>query len=104
MLNCCLDYVKQKHKLRFEKLDAIHDEEIGVPAEIFSNVTAKHIHQLIKQLPRTTATVFNLFVYDGCSHKEISALLNIAKGTSKWHVNVGRRLLRLHLNHLYGSQ
>jgi RNA polymerase sigma-70 factor (ECF subfamily) len=100
VLNCCLDYVKQKHKLRFEKLESAHEEEIGIPAEILSNVSAKDIQQLILQLPPTTATVFNLFVYDGCSHKEIGTMLNIADGTSKWHVNEGRRLLRLKLNNL----
>jgi len=102
VLNCSLDYVKQKNKLRFEKLEAAHDDEIGVPAEIFSNISAKDIQQHIQQLPPTTATVFNLFVFDGCTHKEIGILLNIATGTSKWHVNEGRRLLTLKLNNLYG--
>ncbi len=101
VLNCCLDYVKQKHKLRFEKLEVVHDEEIGIPAEIFSNISSKDIHQLIQQLPPTTATVFNLFVYDGCTHKEIGVLFDISAGTSKWHVNEARRLLKLKLEKLY---
>ena len=38
--------------------------------------------------------VFNLYVLDGYSHKEISALLGIAEGTSKSNLSRARLILK----------
>lgn len=37
----------------------------------------------VKRLPPSYRTVFNLFVIDGYSHKEIAGMLGISEGTSK---------------------
>ncbi len=50
---------------------------------------------LIRRLPPVSQQVFNLFVLDGYSHAEISAMLDISEGTSKWHVSFARNQLRL---------
>ena len=44
--------------------------------------------------------VFNLFVVDGYSHKEIGELLNIEEGTSKWHLNSAREKLKVMLEQI----
>jgi RNA polymerase sigma-70 factor (ECF subfamily) len=38
--------------------------------------------------------VFNLFALDGFSHKEISEMLDMSEGTSKWHVSFARSQLQ----------
>jgi RNA polymerase sigma-70 factor (ECF subfamily) len=38
--------------------------------------------------------VFNLYVIDGYKHKDISELLNISTGTSKWHLANARKELQ----------
>ncbi|MBK8969058.1 MAG: hypothetical protein IPM36_20765 [Lewinellaceae bacterium] len=38
--------------------------------------------------------MFNLFALDGYSHAEISSMLDISEGTSKWHVSFARGQLR----------
>jgi RNA polymerase sigma-70 factor (ECF subfamily) len=38
--------------------------------------------------------VFNLYVIDGYSHKEVGELLGISEGTSKWHLNAARQKLK----------
>lgn len=48
---------------------------------------------LIKSLPNATQNVFNLFVIDGYSHKEIASMLHISEGTSKWHLSEARKIL-----------
>lgn len=50
--------------------------------------------QTLSILPAASRDVFNLFIIDGYSHQEISAMLNISIGTSKWHVSHSRKLLR----------
>jgi len=50
--------------------------------------------QLLSKLPPATRTVINLFIIDGYSHKEISAMMGITVNTSKWHVAEGRKILQ----------
>ncbi len=52
------------------------------------------IMRLVADLPDLTSKVFNLFVIEGYSHKEIAELLEMSEGTSKWHLSTGRKILR----------
>lgn len=52
------------------------------------------IMRMVKELPESTALVFNLYVIEGYAHKEIAEQLEITEGTSKWHLSVARKLLR----------
>jgi RNA polymerase sigma factor (sigma-70 family) len=49
---------------------------------------------MIQSLPAMTRTVFNLFVFEGYSHKEISEQLAISEGTSHWHLHQARNILQ----------
>lgn len=52
------------------------------------------IMQLLQSLAPATSKIFNLYAVDGYSHKEISEMLKISEGTSKWHLSEARRILR----------
>lgn len=58
------------------------------------------ILKLVQELPEITSKVFNLFVIEGYSHKEISEMLEMSEGTSKWHLSTGRKILREKLEKL----
>ncbi|WP_159950270.1 RNA polymerase sigma factor [Polaribacter septentrionalilitoris] len=49
---------------------------------------------LIQQLPDKYRLVFNLYVLDNYSHKEIAELLNISEGTSKSNLSRARAILK----------
>lgn len=68
--------------------------------EASSNFGCDSILQLMKELPPVSAHVFNLYVIDGYSHKEIAELLGFSDGTSKWHLSTARKLLREKLEKL----
>ena len=51
----------------------------------------------IQQLPDRYRLVFNLYVLDNYSHKEIAKLLNISEGTSKSNLSRARNKLRIQL-------
>lgn len=55
---------------------------------------AQQLENLLQRLPPVSRQVFNLFALDGFSHAEISAMLDISEGTSKWHVSFARSQLR----------
>ncbi|WP_462274994.1 RNA polymerase sigma factor [Ferruginibacter sp.] len=97
VVHCCIDYCKQQHA--FKPLDSYqYAEDISIKPEVFNKVSAKEIQQLIKQLPGATAAVFNMYVYEGFTHKQIGEQLGISDGTSKWHVSEAKKILKQKLD------
>lgn len=96
VVNCSIDFCKQQH--HFSQLDNYqYAGDISIDPEVFNTVSGKEIQQLLKQLPGATATVFNLYLYEGFTHKQIAAQLAISDGTSKWHVSEAKKLLKQQL-------
>lgn len=104
MVNCCLDFVRKEQKIKTENLATVYEDQISIPEDIFDKLSARDIREIIQQLPRTTAIVFNLFIYEGYTHKQIGQALNISDNTSKWHVNEGRKLIKSRLEQLFNFQ
>jgi RNA polymerase sigma-70 factor (ECF subfamily) len=69
--------------------------------EAEAKLTADDIQIYIKQLPDSSKMVFNLFVVDGFNHKEIGEKLGINEGTSKWHLNNARKILKKKLIEMF---
>jgi RNA polymerase sigma-70 factor (ECF subfamily) len=74
------------------------EEQPGVDNEAIAKLSGDELLGIIRQLPATTRTVFNLYIVDGYAHREIAALLSISEGTSRWHLNDARRQLKMILN------
>ena len=91
-VNECLMFLRKKGGLK------ITDEgnAVEVPADdsALSQMNANEILQLVLALPPGYRTVFNLFVIEGYSHKEIAGLLGITEGTSKSQLNKARGVLQ----------
>ena len=62
--------------------------------EILESINVDHIKSFIHQLPESQNKVFNLYAIDGFSHKEISDMLQIPVGTSKWILSEARKKLK----------
>ena len=58
------------------------------------NFSREDLLNIATHLPEHHRLVFNMYVIDGFSHKEISAQLNISEGTSKSHLNRARKKLQ----------
>lgn len=58
---------------------------------------ARHIVQLLQQLPEGYRTVFNLYVIEGFSHKEIAESLGVSESTSKTQLFKAKAQLRRQL-------
>lgn len=97
IIHCSLDFVKQQTRFREQASGKMDEYEIDIPAEVLSHVSAKEIQKIIRELPKATATVFNLYIYEGFTHKQVAENLGISEGTSKWHLNEGRKLLKTKL-------
>ena len=97
MIRTAIDFLrKDKHTPASIEWNEEHDPAID--AEALQKMTAGEILQLLQQLPQTARTVFNLFVTEGFSHREIGEMLQISEGTSKWHLSEARKHLTGTLN------
>lgn len=65
-----------------------------------SSTRMQELMAMVNSLPPRTRSVFNLFAIEGYKHHEIAEMLEISDGTSKWHLNEARKLLRLKLEQL----
>ncbi|MBO9595707.1 MAG: sigma-70 family RNA polymerase sigma factor [Niabella sp.] len=92
MVNECLMLLR-KRKIVFEEIDdrSLVVTQDETPVE---RLSSKEIFELILKLPEGYATVFNLFVVEDLSHKEIAQLLGITEGTSKSQLSKARALLQ----------
>lgn len=84
-------------KYRKEKLYSISNEdqieETTVEYEE-SSLPLDFLLNIVQQLPQRYREVFNLYVLDGYSHKEIAEILKISEGTSKSNLSRARSLLK----------
>jgi len=103
VINCALDHIRSTAKIKETPITII-EEEIPIDDFVFEKISAKEIQLAIKELPKATATVFSLFVYEDFTHKQIGEALGISEGTSKWHVNEGRKLLKAKLERLMNAK
>ena len=62
---------------------------------VWSKLETDTLMGMLKRLPDVSRKVFNLYVIDGYTHKEIGQLLSISDGTSKWHLSNARKKLQL---------
>ena len=62
------------------------------------NVPASVIQEMIRQLPTGYRTVFNLYVFEEKSHKEIAGLLNIKEDTSASQLHRAKSMLAKQIN------
>lgn len=92
------DYVRSTTKYR-EKV-VFEEKEQAVSDVAIEKLQYDDIMELIQKLPDNTRAVFNMYILEGFSHREISEKLGISEGTSKWHVHEGRKILKEQLNKL----
>lgn len=58
------------------------------------NLYVEDLYRLLDELPDSTRIVFNMYAVEGYKHEEIAEQLGISAGTSKWHVNNARTILK----------
>lgn len=82
----------------FEDLEKIADFTIEEES-IFEQFSSKELTKLIQELPTGYRLVFNMYVLEGYSHKEIAKKLDINDGTSRSQLAKAKRMLRKKLEH-----
>lgn len=92
IINNAADHLRKK--IKAEPLREVLPEDAYINNESVENISHKEILKIIATLPDTQRNVFNLFVFEDCSHKEISEILNISQNNCRWYLNDARRRLK----------
>ncbi len=95
-INTAIQKYREKTPLEIvkETPEAHEIEEVSLNNELFS---LDILLEFIQQLPDRYRLVFNLYVLDNYSHKEIANLLFISEGTSKSNLSRARKILKINL-------
>lgn len=104
VIHCCLDFVRSKGPIKEVEPGPGLEEQVSIAEDAFSRISVKDIQKIIAQLPLATGAVFNLYIYENFTHKQIGEALGISDGTSKWHVNEARKILKTKLEHFLNPE
>ena len=91
VINTALQTYRQKNVLNL--VEENYPEEVIVDIDE-EGLTLDFLLKIIQELPERYRMVFNLYVLDGYSHKEIAGMLGIAEGTSKSNLSRARLILK----------
>jgi len=98
MINHALNCFRKNRKMPFiEDIDHINETEIFEaedPLPLDVAVPSDTLLRLIQQLPPGYRMVFNMYVFEEYSHREIADALNISENTSKTQLLKARKMLR----------
>jgi RNA polymerase sigma-70 factor (ECF subfamily) len=111
MVNTSLNYIRDHAKeKKFLDIDPIsewinmEEPEDSWFDELAEKINPDKVMEMICQLPPGYRTVFNLYVFELHSHREIAGLLGCSENTSKSQLSKARGMLRNKLDQFYVKQ
>lgn len=93
IVNVCIE--KYRKKIIFQSVEDIGIfEDKWVEEEVVEKISEGELISIIQDLPPQYRLVFNLYVIEGLSHKEIAEKIGISEGTSKSNLARARMILK----------
>ncbi|WP_412767077.1 RNA polymerase sigma factor [Tenacibaculum platacis] len=91
VINTALQKYRKEPSLYLVKEETISEEDVDFDE---SSLGVHDLLEMIQCLPDRYRLVFNLYVLDSFSHKEIAEMLNISIGTSKSNLSRAKQILK----------
>lgn len=91
MINNALQKFRGVRFLEIVNENIAEEETVEIEDE---NISLDYLIGIIQELPERYRLVFNLYVLDGYSHKEIAEMLDITTGTTKSNLARARMILK----------
>ena len=91
-------WLRQKQRITIHSLDEELDADQEIPydtpqEETIESISEEVLQGFIRELPDGYRTVFNLYVFEEKSHREIAQLLNINERSSSSQLARAKKLL-----------
>ncbi|GGZ88918.1 hypothetical protein GCM10007028_28820 [Algibacter mikhailovii] len=90
-VNTVLQRYRNEKVFELIKENTIEDVTVDIEED---TISIDYLLEIIQELPDRYRLIFNLYVLDGYSHKEIAKMLDINLGTSKSNLARARQILR----------
>lgn len=97
-VNESIDFLKEKRRYEPATTDFDVPDVVEEPDPEIENIPPEVIQDMIRQLPTGYRTVFNLYVLEGKSHKEIAEMLGIKKMSSASQLHRAKNILAREIN------
>jgi RNA polymerase sigma factor (sigma-70 family) len=97
IVNTCIDHYRRNQRHRSEQLD----DSSAMQSDTVSAIDTLSTDEILEQVQKLTPSyrmVFNLYVIEGYSHKEIGEMLEITESTSRSNLVKARLKLQAALN------
>lgn len=111
MVNTALNFLRDRKKTNhfsdLETIEAVIGEEVPDSYDTddqYRNLTQDQIMKIICELPLGYRTVFNLYVMEEFSHKEIARMLQCSENTSKSQLSKARAMLRKKIRNMSATE
>lgn len=94
VVNESLNHIKENDKLQLTSLPSwdLPDQSDDKDPD-FNEIPTEAIMEMIQSLPPGYRTVFNLYIFENKTHKEIASILNISENTSASQFHRAKALL-----------
>lgn len=97
VVNECIDFLRSKqNKVAFADWSDSYDTIDDTPLDDLA-FSEEQIQTFVDRLPKISKLVFNLYVFEDYSHKQIAQQLNISEGTSKSQLAYAKKLLKMYV-------
>lgn len=94
-INCALTYIKQNYKFVLQEEETYFDEQHEMTLDTEDQeLIRKKLLLVLNRLPDGYRTIFNLFVIENLTHKEIAEHLGISENTSKSQFFKAKNMIR----------
>lgn len=98
MINTIIDEYRASKKHHTMHREEMNESQMDLNQadynQIEETIEAEELQVMLNALPILQRNVFNLFVIDGYSHREIAESLSITVGNSKWNLSTARSKLK----------
>lgn len=99
-INEALQFYKKSKRIVLKDEDAYFEQASYDDLQLIQSFHYDQITQLIQKLPDKMRMVFNLYIIEGFSHKEISEKMEISIGTSKSQLHDARKIMQKKIEQL----
>ena len=102
MINVSLEKYRKQH-LMYPVEDVSVYDSINFSDDVIAKISADNLMKLIQELPPRYRLVFNMYVIEGMSHKEIAEEMSITEGTSKSNLARAREIMKRKVEENFGN-
>lgn len=97
-INMIIDRMRKHKGIHLVPIESVSEPSYEERDEVLSNLEPEILMQMISRMPENQRIVFNLFCFEGFSHKEIAGRLGITEKGSASILAKARYYLRKEIN------